>query len=365
MWKVFWNIELLDEHAEGDAFMKMDLRSDTVTKPTETMLRAMAEAEVGDDVYREDPTVNRLEQLAAERLGKEAALFVTSGTQGNQVAVLTHCVNGDEVIAEAESHIFYYEGGAMSALAGVQTRTLAGERGALRPEDVEKAIRGNNIHFPRTKLICLENTHNRAGGAVVTVEQMKGVYDVAQKHGIPVHLDGARLFNAAVAQGVDVCELSQYTDTVQVCLSKGLSAPVGSILAGDRAFIEEARWWRKKLGGGLRQAGYLAAPGIIALTEMVERLREDHERAQQLAAGFRKLSLTVEPVETNIVLVRTDSIQETAVDFLQRLADRGVLAVDFDEYVIRFTTHRHIDEQSVAKVLEVVEKLLGAAKCSG
>ncbi|ATF13991.1 low-specificity L-threonine aldolase [Brevibacillus brevis X23] len=338
--------------------MKIDLRSDTVTKPTEEMLRAMVEAEVGDDVYREDPTVNRLEAIAAEILGKEAALFVTSGTQGNQVAVLTHCVNGDEVIAEADSHIFYYEGGAMSALAGVQTRTLVGERGALRAEDVERAIRGNNIHFPRTKLICLENTHNRAGGAVISVAQMKSVYDTAQKHGIPVHLDGARLFNAAVAQGVVVSELSAFADTVQICLSKGLSAPVGSILAGDRAFIEEARWWRKKVGGGLRQAGYLAAPGIIALTQMAERLAEDHERAQQLAKGLRQLSLQVEQVETNIVLVNTDSIGQTAVAFLERLEEKGVLAVDFDEYVIRFTTHRHISDQHIKNVVEAVEQLL-------
>ncbi|TQK75198.1 L-threonine aldolase [Brevibacillus sp. AG162] len=338
--------------------MKIDLRSDTITKPTEEMLRAMAEAEVGDDVYREDPTVNRLEAIAAEILGKEAALFVTSGTQGNQVAVLTHCVNGDEVIAEADSHIFYYEGGAMSALAGVQTRTLVGERGALRAEGVERAIRGNNIHFPRTKLICLENTHNRAGGAVISVAQMKSVYDIAQKYSIPVHLDGARLFNAAVAQGVAVSELSAFADTVQICLSKGLSAPVGSILAGDRAFIEEARWWRKKLGGGLRQAGYLAAPGIIALTQMTERLAEDHERAQQLAKGLRQLSLQVEQVETNIVLVNTDSIGQTAVAFLERLEEKGVLAVDFDEYVIRFTTHRHIRDQHIKTVVEAVEQLL-------
>ncbi|MFF0826043.1 low-specificity L-threonine aldolase [Brevibacillus sp. NPDC003359] len=338
--------------------MKIDLRSDTVTKPTEEMLRAMLEAEVGDDVYREDPTVNRLEAIAAEILGKEAALFVTSGTQGNQVAVLTHCVNGDEVIAEADSHIFYYEGGAMSALAGVQTRTLVGERGALRAEDVKKAIRGNNIHFPRTKLICLENTHNRAGGAVISVGQMKSVYDVAQKHGIPVHMDGARLFNAAVAQGVAVSELSAFADTVQICLSKGLSAPVGSILAGERAFIEEARWWRKKLGGGLRQAGYLAAPGIIALTQMTERLAEDHERAQQLAKGLRQLSLQVEQVDTNIVLVNTESIGQTAVSFMERLEEKGVLAVDFDEYMVRFTTHRHISDQHSKSVLEAVEQLL-------
>lgn len=338
--------------------MKIDLRSDTFTKPTDAMIRAMAEAEVGDDVYREDPTVNRLEEMAAERLGKEAALFVTSGTQGNQVAVLTHCVNGDEVIVEADSHIFYYEGGAMSALAGVQTRALTGVRGALQAKDVEKAIRARDIHFPRTKLICMENTHNRAGGAVITPEQMRSVYEVAQKKGVAVHLDGARLFNAAIALGVDVRELSRYTDSLSVCLSKGLSAPVGSILAGERGFIEEARWWRKKLGGGMRQAGYLAAPGIIALTEMTERLAEDHERAKRLAEGFRNLSLKVEPVDTNIVMLNTASIHQTALQFLNRLEQKGVLASGFDEYVIRFTTHRHITDQDIARTLEIVESLM-------
>ncbi|EST52434.1 threonine aldolase [Brevibacillus panacihumi W25] len=338
--------------------MKIDLRSDTVTKPTEEMILAMAQAEVGDDVYQEDPTVNRLEEIAADLLGKEAALFVTSGTQGNQVAVLTHCVNGDEVILEAESHLFYYESGAMAALAGVQTRTLPGERGAMNAVDVEKAIRGNNIHFPRTKLICMENTHNRAGGAILTPEQMKEVYDVAQKHRVPVHLDGARLFNAAAALSVDVRALTKYTDTVQVCLSKGLSAPVGSILAGDRDFIAEARWWRKKLGGGMRQAGYLAAPGIIALTQMTGRLAEDHTHAQQLEKGLRELGLDVAPVDTNIVLVNTASRQLTAVDFISRLSDKGVLASDFDEYVTRFTTHRHISENDISRVLEIITSVL-------
>ncbi|WP_400163478.1 low-specificity L-threonine aldolase [Brevibacillus sp. TJ4] len=344
--------------------MIIDLRSDTVTKPTDEMIRAMAEAEVGDDVYREDPTVNRLEELAAEYLGKEAALFVTSGTQGNQVAVLTHCVNGDEVILEAESHLFYYEAGAMAALAGVQTRTIPGVRGAMRGEDVENAIRGVNIHFPRTKLICLENTHNRAGGAVLTPQQMKEVHDVGQRHGVPVHLDGARLFNAAVALGVDVRELTRYTDSVQVCLSKGLSAPVGCVLAGERGFIEEARWWRKKLGGGMRQAGYLAAPGIIALTEMTARLAEDHERAKLLAEGLRQRSIEVEPVDTNIVLANTRALGLTALDFIQRLNEKGVLAGDFDKYVTRFTTHRHIEDADISKTLEIVEQIIEDVKAS-
>jgi len=353
MWKVYrYRLK------EGASWMKIDLRSDTVTKPTEEMILAMAQAEVGDDVYKEDPTVNRLEEIAADCLGKEAALFVTSGTQGNQVAVLTHCVNGDEVILEAESHLFYYESGAMAALAGVQTRTLAGVRGAMKADDVDRAVRGQNIHYPRTKLICMENTHNRAGGAILTPQQMKEVYDVASKHRIPVHLDGARLFNAAVALGVDVRELTQYTDTVQVCLSKGLSAPVGSILAGDREFIAEARWWRKKLGGGMRQAGYVAAPGIIALTQMTGRLAEDHACARQLEKGLHELELDVAPVDTNIVLVNTASRQMTAVEFISRLREKGVLANDFDEHVTRFTTHRHISESDISRVLEIITSVL-------
>jgi len=338
----------------------IDLRSDTVTKPTEAMIRAMVEAEVGDDVYGEDPTVNQLEHIAAELLGKEAALFVTSGTQGNQVAVLTHCVNGDEVILEADSHIFCYEGGAVAALAGVQTRTVPGMRGALQAGDVAYAIRGSNIHYPRTRLVCMENTHNRAGGAVIMPEQMREVYEVAKQHGVSVHLDGARLFNAAVASQRDVRDFTRYTDSVQVCLSKGLSAPVGSILAGSRDFIEEARWWRKKLGGGMRQAGYLAAPGILALTKMVDRLADDHHRAKMLAEGLVKLSLEVLPVETNIVLVRTACVNLTAAEMLRRLAEKGVWAVDFDQYVVRFTTHRHITDQDIVNTLEAVEAILPA-----
>ncbi|QQE76253.1 low-specificity L-threonine aldolase [Brevibacillus composti] len=340
--------------------MPIDFRSDTVTKPTEEMKRAMLEAEVGDDVYGEDPTVNRLEKLAAEILGKEAALFVTSGTQGNQLAVLTHCVNGDEVIMEADSHIFYSEGGAVAALAGVQTRTINGERGVITPEAIARAVRSRNIHFPRTRLLCMENTHNRAGGAVISPEQMKAAYEAAHSRGVAVHLDGARLFNAAVALKREISDFTRYADTVQVCLSKGLSAPIGSVLAGSRDFIEEARWWRKKLGGGMRQAGYIAAPGILALTEMVPRLEEDHHRAKRLAEGLRQLSLTVEPVETNIVLVHTERAGMNAVQFLEQLAERGVLAVDFDESLVRFTTHRHITDQDIQAALTAVEAILPA-----
>ncbi len=338
--------------------MPIDMRSDTVTKPTEAMIKAMANAEVGDDVFREDPTVNRLEQMAAERLGKEAALFVTSGTQGNQVAVLTHCHNGDEVILEAESHLFVFEGGALAALAGVQTRTLTGVRGALLPEQVERAIRKKDIHNPRTTLICLENTHNRAGGAIITPEQMAAVYQVARTYGIPLHLDGARLFHSAVALRQDVQVFTQYADTVQICLSKGLSAPVGSLLAGPRDYIEEARWWRKKLGGGMRQAGYMAAAGIVALTEMVERLDEDHAHAAMLEKGLLQLSFDVRPVETNIILLDTKRSGFTAEQLIEKWEQKGLYALEFGKYVIRLVVHRHIGEQDVKRALSIIESVL-------
>ena len=244
--------------------MRIDLRG-TVTKPWNDA--AMAEAGVGDDVYGEDPTVNRLEECAAEILGKEAALFVTSGTQGNQIAILCHAGPGDEIILEADSHIFQYEAGAASALAGVQLRPLRGIRGKMDPEEVERAIRDSDIHFPRTALICLENTHNRAGGAVLPTDHMAALREVADRHGIPVHLDGARLFNAAVALGVEAREIARFADSVSVCLSTGLGAPVGSLLAGPKSLIDEARRWRKRLGGGMRQAGVIAAPALLALTK--------------------------------------------------------------------------------------------------
>lgn len=339
----------------------IDLRSDTVTRPTDEMKRAMMEADLGDDVYGEDPTVNRLEELAASMLGKEAALLVTSGTQGNQIAVLTHTRLGDEVILEADSHIFYYEAGAVAAFAGVQTRTVPSQRGAIRADVLEHAIRGENIHFPKTGLICVENTHNRAGGAVVTPNQMADVYRVAQKHQIPVHLDGARLFNAAVALGQPVQAFADQTDTIQFCLSKGLSAPIGSIIAGNKEWIDEARRWRKKLGGGMRQAGIIAAPGVIALTQMVDRLADDHANAKTLAHGLANISglkVDLESVETNIVLVDVEGTGRTAVEFLVELKKAGVLAVDFDRYVVRFTTHREVSGVDMNETIDRVNQLL-------
>ena len=265
----------------------IDLRSDTVTKPTSAMRQAMATAEVGDDVYEEDPTVRRLEALGAEMIGKEAALFVPSGTMGNQIAAMTHLNRGDEVILEAESHIFYYEVGGLALLSGAQARPLPGRRGFMEPEQITHAIREENIHFPRTGLLCLENTHNRAGGAVLTPEQTKAMAEAGRQKGIPVHLDGARIFNAAIALGIDVRELTAPVDSVMFCLSKGLGAPVGSILAGSKCFITHARKNRKVLGGGLRQSGVLAAAGLIALEQMVERLAEDHDHAVSWPKDWR------------------------------------------------------------------------------
>lgn len=338
----------------------IDLRSDTVTKPTEAMRQAMASAEVGDDVYQEDPSVRALEERAAELTGKEAALFVTSGTQGNQVAVASHCVPGQEIILEADAHLFLYEGGAASAFAGVQTYAIKGTNGMFSAEQVRRAIRPEDDHDPETGLICLENTHNRAGGAVISPEQMKDVYDVAKAYNVPVHLDGARLFHAAVALGQPLSSFTQYTDTVQLCLSKGLGAPVGSILAGDASFIKRARKWRKRLGGGWRQAGVLAAPALLALNTMVERLAEDHEHAKILADGIHGLhGLTViHKVETNIILVDVEKTGHTSDTFVEALKERGVRAVAFDPYIVRFVTHKDVSKDDVMQTLAVLSSLV-------
>ena len=339
----------------------IDLRSDTVTKPTQEMREAMFRAEVGDDVYREDPTVNKLEELAADILGKEASLFVTSGTQGNQIAVLTHSKPGDEIILESESHIFYYEAGAVSALAGVQTRTIQGNRGQMPVDEIRTAIRGNDIHFPNTSLIALENTHNRAGGAVLPVSYMKDVYAVAQEKAVPVHLDGARLFNAAAALNINVKELTRYVDTVQICLSKGLSAPMGSILAGPKEWIERARKWRKRLGGGMRQAGLMAAPGIVALTKMVNRLEEDHRKAKNMAyalSEIEEIAVETDLVETNIVIIDIKKLGINAGQFLAELKKEGLLASPFGEYLIRFTTHREISDEDIKKATAIISNVI-------
>ncbi|MGB8000293.1 MAG: low-specificity L-threonine aldolase [Anaerobacillus sp.] len=338
----------------------IDLRSDTVTKPNEQMRKAMYEAEVGDDVYGEDPTVNRLEQIAAQTLGKEAALFVTSGTQGNQIAGLVHCQPGQEVIMESQAHLFLYEAAALSAFAGVQIKTIDGNRGAMNPGDVEAAIRGDDIHQPETGLICIENTHNKAGGAIVPLENMEQIYQLAKKHQIPVHLDGARLFNAAAAAQISVKDFAQYTDSVQFCLSKGLGAPVGSIIAGSSEFIGKARKWRKRLGGGLRQAGVLAAPGIIALEENPKHLETDHENAKYLAEGLQNTNGIVleNQVDTNILLIDITNTMQTTEDFIHLLKEHGILAGAFGPNVIRFVTNNGITKKDIDHALLAIKKIV-------
>jgi threonine aldolase len=336
----------------------IDLRSDTVTKPTEEMRKAMYAAEVGDDVYKEDPTVRELEETAAEIMGKEAALFVTSGTQGNQIAVLTHCRPGQELLLEEESHIFYYESGAVAALAGVQTRTISGNRGAMDPKDVLNAIRTEDIHYPETGLICLENTHNRAGGAVIPVANMAEIYSIAKANKIPVHLDGARLFNAAAAAGVDVKEFANSTDTVQICLSKGLGAPIGSIIAGSYDFINVARKWRKRLGGGMRQAGVIAAPGLIALTKMKDRLGEDQWNARVLAEAIEAIpgmKLAKQP-ETNIVVADVADLNITSNVFVEKLRAEGVIAGTFGPTYVRFVTHYDVSEDQIQQAIDAISR---------
>lgn len=338
----------------------IDLRSDTVTKPTPEMRQAAFDAVVGDDVYGEDPTLLELEELSANMLGKEAAMFVTSGTQGNQIAVLTQCVGGQEIIVEEESHLFFYEGAAMSVFAGVQPRTLKGNRGALNPAEVKAAIRDDDVHAPETGLICIENTHNRAGGAIIPLENMQAIAEIGKEYHIPIHLDGARIFNAAVASGVDVKKYAAQVDSVQFCLSKGLGAPVGSIIAGTTDFIRRARKWRKRLGGGLRQAGILAAPGLISLREKVDHLAEDHNHAKLLAQSINEIKgLSIEnEVETNIVLVNTKAAKLTSAEFLVQLKQAGILAVPFGPNTVRFVTHFDVSRQDIEEVVVRLNRMM-------
>lgn len=340
----------------------IDLRSDTVTKPDERMRKAMYEAEVGDDVYGEDPTVNKLEEMAAALLGKEDALFVTSGTQGNQIAGLVHCLPGQEVIMESQAHIFLYEAAALSAFSGVQIKTIDGENGAMNPAEVEAAVRGEDIHQPETGLICIENTHNKAGGAVVPLENMEAIYQVAKQNDIPVHLDGARLFNASVASTTPIKEFAKYTDSVQFCLSKGLGAPVGSIIAGSSDFISHARKWRKRLGGGLRQVGVLAAPGIIALEENIVRLQNDHANAKHLAEGLQAIEgLTIKnSVDTNIILVDISDCGLSTEAFVHQLKNHDILTGAFGPNTIRFVTNNGICEEDIGTVVAKVKKIVKA-----
>ena len=339
----------------------IDLRSDTVTQPTPEMREAMYRAELGDDVYGEDPTVNRLERMAAERMGKEAALFVVSGTMGNLVALLTHCRRGDEVILGDRSHTFLFEQGGMASLGGIIPHTVPNQPdGTMRLEDLEGAIRGDDVHFPRTRLICLENTHNVCNGTPLSVEYTAQVARLANDHGLQIHVDGARIFNAAAALGVDVRELVQDVDSVQFCLSKGLCAPVGSLVCGSAEFIAEARRARKVVGGGMRQAGVLAAAGIVALEQIADRMGEDHARAKRLAEGLAGIpGLDVGPAVSNILYFGlTEQVSKTPEEVVAGLAERGVRMLGRVGGRFRAVTHHWISDEDVERTIQAMREVI-------
>ena len=342
----------------------IDLRSDTVTKPTPEMRRAMAEAAVGDDVYGEDPTVNRLQEISADLMGKEAGLFVPSGTMGNLAAILAHCNRGDEVILGNYSHTFLYEAGGYAVLGGVHPNLIPNQKdGTLALDDIGSAIRPDDPHQPITRLICLENTHNRCGGVSLSAKYTREVAELARKKELKIHLDGARIFNAAIAQGTNARELAAPVDSVTFCLSKSLCAPVGSVLCGSGAFIERAHRVRKQLGGGMRQAGVIAAAGIVALESMVERLGEDHQHARQLADGLEKIpGISPDPggPYSNMVYVSL-SINGQPVDadlVARELEKRGVLVGKVGKSRFRLVTHFWIDDQAIERTLEAFALVL-------
>ena len=335
----------------------LDFRSDTVTLPTPEMREAMLKATLGDDVYGEDPTVNQLEELAADILGKEAGLFVTSGTMGNAVSILTHTHRGDEVILEESSHIYVNEVGGLAVLGSLMARTVKGDRGWIKPEDIHRAVRRDNIHLPPTSLLCIENTHNSAGGVALDIGQMKTSWNAAKEHDLYVHLDGARVFNAAVACEVDVKEIAKYSDSVQFCLSKGLAAPIGSMVVGSKDFIRKARKYRKMLGGGMRQVGVIAAPGIVALTSMVGRLKEDHENASLLGKGLQKLGIKLRyPVETNMVYIDLSDLGWKREDWGKACSKIGWTSNSGRK--VRLCTHYGIIKEDIIKFLDEIGEII-------
>ena len=333
----------------------VDLRSDTVTQPTPGMRKTMAEAAVGDDVFGEDPSINTLQEKVARLLGKEKALFVPSGTMANQLSIKAHTQPGDEVILEATSHAFYYEGGAGAVFSGVQFFCLPGKRGILEDSQIEEAIRPLDVHFPVTRLICLENTHNRGGGTVYPIKNLSEIYKLAKARGLLVHMDGARLWNASAASGIKLDEYTQWTDSVSVCLSKGLGAPVGSLVAGSAPFIDRVHRFRKMFGGGMRQAGILAAAGIYALDHHLEKLKATHDQAKRLAhflSGCKGVSIDPAQVETNIVIFDVSPSQKTPAQIAQALRAGGVLVLPMGRNAIRLVTHINISDAGIEQALE-------------
>ena len=338
----------------------VDLRSDTVTQPTEEMRAAMAAAPVGDDVFGEDPTVNALEALAAEMVGKDAAVFVPSGTMGNLIAIMAHTQKGDAVVLDGESHTYRFEVGGVAAVAGVLPLPVGGVRGYITPDMLRGAVRGPNIHVAPVRLLCLENTHNRSGGTPFSPTEMDAVTAAAREMGLAVHLDGARIFNAAMAFGVPASALTRGVDSVMFCVSKALSAPVGSLVCGTGEFIERARRYRKMVGGGMRQAGIIAAAGIVALHTMVQRLTDDHANARRLGEGLAAVSgLRIDPeqVRTNMVVVELRA-PLSAADFAARLRAEGVLVSVMGPMTLRLVTHRHITPTMVDAAVTAFRRTL-------
>ncbi len=341
----------------------VDLRSDTVTKPTPEMREAMAVAEVGDDVYRDDPTVNKLEAVAAEKLGKEASIFVPSGTMGNLLALLVHCQRGDEIIVGNKSHIYLNEAGGMSALGGIQPCPIPNQKdGTLALDDILASIRSEDVHHPITRLVCLENTQNICGGVPLTVEYTRQVGELAHKSGLALHIDGARIFNSAVAQNVDVKGLVEPADSVMFCLSKGLASPIGSMLVGTEKFIARARHLRKMLGGGMRQVGVIAAAGLISVEKMTARLGDDHLHAKKLAEGLRQIDGIVldeaSPFTNMIYFTLGDSLKLNAPQTAEKMKQHGVLVDPDDWRRFRLVTHYWIDDDAVEKTVAAFRNVL-------
>ncbi len=337
----------------------IDLRSDTVTRPSEGMRKAMYEAEVGDDVFKEDPTINKLQEYTAELLGKEAALYVPSGVMGNQICLNVHTQPGDEVICEADAHIFQYESGSPAALSGIQLYPAKAERGILTPDLVETRIRPVEAYYmPHSKVIEVENTHNRAGGTIYKLEEIENLQDLAKKYNLKFHLDGARLWNASVASGIKVSEFTKYFDSVSVCLSKGLGAPVGSIISGSEEFIDKAFRVRKALGGGMRQVGILAAAGLYALENNIERLSEDHQKAKTLAnyiVETGKFELINKEVETNIIIFKP--LQKNIYDSLKECKENGLLFSVGQLGTLRAVTHLDVSFDDISKACDIISKV--------
>lgn len=343
----------------------INIRSDTQTLPTAAMLEAMTRAPLGDDTYDEDPTVQQFEALAAAKLGKEAAMLVISGNMGNLAALMTHAQPGDEVLLDPESHIFYYEVGGLASVAGLMPMPVPSHNGMIEPDDLRAAIRARNLHFPVPRLLCLENTHNRSGGRVVPLALHRELCSVAREHGLKIHLDGARIFNAAIAAGVPVTAYTEEVDSVMFCLSKGLSCPLGSVLVGSREFIDKADRARKRLGGGMRQAGIIAAAGIVALEQMVDRLAEDHAHAKLLARELNEVpGLRVEQssVESNMVNVDHTASGLSTPEVLKLFESVGVLASGRPPRCVRLVPNRHHDRDTILEVVRRIDRVMRATR---